>query len=71
MKDQPVNRGGIYARYFLKPQAERPAVTKPLHESVTKLEKTVTKVGRPKRHATAADRARAYRERKKHGQTDS
>ena len=65
MKDQPVNRGGIYARYFLKPQAERPAVTKPLHESVTKLEKTVTKVGRPKRYVTQAEKQRAYRERKR------
>jgi len=65
MKDQPVNRGGIYARYFLK-QAERPAVTKPLHESVTKIEAS-RKRGRPiKRDAlTPADRARAYRERKK------
>ncbi len=68
-------KGGIYARYFLKPQPEagkrlRNRLLEEGIPAVTKLEPTVTKskVGRPKRHETGADRARAYRERKKaHG----
>ncbi len=62
-KDTPINRGGLYARYFGKSEPSVTPVTK-LRETVTKLE-SVTKVGRPKRHATAADRAKAYRERRK------
>ncbi len=66
-------KGGIYARYFLKPQPEAGKRLRNRRQecpAVTKLEPTVTKskVGRPKRHETGADRARAYRERKKaHG----
>jgi len=99
MKDQPVNRGGIYARYFLKPQTERkvasievkvpPGLELSVTEFSTKrrsstsgwedvpemsLPKLVTKtalpkVGRPRKASklTAAEKQRAYRERKKHG----
>ena len=68
MKDQPVNRGGIYARYFLKPET-RPNVTR-VTETVTKMAAALPKVGRPRKATklTPAEKQRAYRERKKHGQ---
>ena len=42
----------------------RGPVTEKVRKAVTKLER-VTKVGRPKRYETLADKQRAYRERKR------
>ena len=57
--------GKLYDDYFVKPQ-KRAAVTKTLR-AVTEIKPASRKVGRPlKENAlTAAERAKAYRERKR------
>jgi hypothetical protein len=59
-----INRGGLYARYFGKP--ERPAVTK-TPKPVTEIKVASRKVGRPKKEGalSPAERAKAYRARRK------
>ena len=55
----------LYDDYFVKPQ-KRPNVTR-VTETVTKMAPALPKVGRPRKanKLTAAEKQRAYRERKR------